>query len=283
MTTAGDIGPTSEATGYCAPSKTIEELAAEAADIDWGKHELDTAELVNPTTGQPWPRWAGSEPLDPPDPHCVCGAPWNSDDNECPMYAATRAAIIAERDQRDGPLLAAVSNAVLHIRGLPGARSGEAAELIKAWDDWASTDTTIDHRWGTATRATADMLEQAWNIIANVGVHVHTNGWAVQHPEWVQAAQEWRDNRYHPWLSHYVAVQRASAPTHPAFGRARWLKEAAAGVQPQMVTSPRVMVYLLVTPGTGIFGTYLDREAAFRMAPTVKAVVVELPALVDFR
>lgn len=43
----------------------------------------------------------------------------------------------------------------------------------------------------------ADLLEAAWGIIANAGVH--HGGWDSQHPEWVEAAIRWRD-RYHEWL-----------------------------------------------------------------------------------
>lgn len=43
-----------------------------------------------------------------------------------------------------------------------------------------------------------DMLEQAWNIIANAGLH--RGGWDNEHSEWVVAAQTWRDSMYFPWL-----------------------------------------------------------------------------------
>ena len=49
----------------------------------------------------------------------------------------------------------------------------------------------------------ADMLEQAWNIIANAGLHL--GGWEAQHVEWVQAAMRWRDEQYFPWLKRHCA------------------------------------------------------------------------------
>lgn len=44
------------------------------------------------------------------------------------------------------------------------------------------------------------MIEQAFNLLANVGVHVRNQGWDSEHPEWREAAEKWRDNEYHPWL-----------------------------------------------------------------------------------
>lgn len=54
--------------------------------------------------------------------------------------------------------------------------------------------------------AIPDMLEQAWNIIANAGLH--QGGWDAAHPEWIEAAAKWRDESYHPWLSRHVAGWR---------------------------------------------------------------------------
>lgn len=53
------------------------------------------------------------------------------------------------------------------------------------------------------TKAHIDDLEIAWGIIANV-----SNGdWArSQDPEWVAAAERWRDEVWHPALSAYVAA-----------------------------------------------------------------------------
>lgn len=42
-------------------------------------HEFDPDSVLNPATGKPYgpgPLWAGTEPMDYPDPMCVCGAPW---------------------------------------------------------------------------------------------------------------------------------------------------------------------------------------------------------------
>ena len=43
----------------------------------------------------------------------------------------------------------------------------------------------------------SSLLELAWGVIANVGVH--RDGWKGQHPEWVKAAEDWRES-YHRWL-----------------------------------------------------------------------------------
>lgn len=262
---------------FCAPSKTIEELADEAAgQPDWAKHEID------PQCGPPWPLWAGAEPIDPPDPTCVCGAPWDSESDQCVMYAATRAALFLEVDAMDGRLIAAAGAAVTMLRGLrsldPAAR-----ELIAAWDARQAERTPDEQAYGTVTRQIADMLEQAWNIIANVGIHVHTGGWDAQHPSWVDAAKRWRDERYHPWLSYYCAVT-AGMPPNVAWGQARWLNGGRAGVQSQMVTSPHPpKIYMLVSPDSGLYGTYVDGELAHRIAKGLGIAVVEIPITVDYR
>lgn len=44
-----------------------------------GWHVFDEASVLDPTTGRPYgpgPLWAGTEPMDYPDPRCVCGAIW---------------------------------------------------------------------------------------------------------------------------------------------------------------------------------------------------------------
>lgn len=42
------------------------------------------------------------------------------------------------------------------------------------------------------------LLDMAWGVIANCGVKV-SGGWPDQDPEWVAAAERWRD-KYHEWL-----------------------------------------------------------------------------------
>jgi hypothetical protein len=46
------------------------------------EHYFDDASVLNPATGKPYgpgPLWAGTEPMDYPDPRCVCGALWLED------------------------------------------------------------------------------------------------------------------------------------------------------------------------------------------------------------
>ena len=46
------------------------------------EHYFDDTSVTNPVTGKPYgpgPLWAGTEPMDYPDPRCVCGALWLSD------------------------------------------------------------------------------------------------------------------------------------------------------------------------------------------------------------
>ncbi len=50
--------------------------------------------------------------------------------------------------------------------------------------------TTIGRRISEAD----DLLEMAWVIIANGGVH--KGGWESQDPEWVEAATNWRDEYF---------------------------------------------------------------------------------------
>lgn len=50
--------------------------------MSWTAHQFDAASVVNPVTGLPYgpgPLWAGSEPMDYPDPLCVCGGYWVDD------------------------------------------------------------------------------------------------------------------------------------------------------------------------------------------------------------
>lgn len=57
-------------------------IAQLEAEIE-AEHVFDETSVVNPATGKPYgpgPLWAGTEPMDYPDPHCVCGAPWQQDD-----------------------------------------------------------------------------------------------------------------------------------------------------------------------------------------------------------
>lgn len=47
-----------------------------------GQHTYDESSVLNPVTGKPYgpgPLWAGTEPMDYPDPRCVCGELWGHD------------------------------------------------------------------------------------------------------------------------------------------------------------------------------------------------------------
>jgi hypothetical protein len=69
--------------------------------------------------------------------------------------------------------------------------SARAAKIRASWNQ--------DDRYGPDVRVdrAGDLLELAWTIIANAGVH--GEGWEGQHPTWVQAAIRWR-NAYHDML-----------------------------------------------------------------------------------
>ena len=47
-----------------------------------------------------------------------------------------------------------------------------------------------------------DLLDTAWGVIANVGTR--SGGWDTEHPEWVQAAERWRD-RWHEMRRQHCA------------------------------------------------------------------------------
>lgn len=52
-------------------------------------HVFDDTSVLNPVTGQPYgpgPLWAGAEPMDYPDPRCVCGELWGHDGCELVAY-----------------------------------------------------------------------------------------------------------------------------------------------------------------------------------------------------
>lgn len=139
----------------CEDAPTVTKLMAGGAELfcaptDWTRHELDTTVYATAgLTGPPWPKWAGSEPIDPPDPQCVCSAPWDSDNDRCPLEAALRDQVLAEVFERDAPLLAAVEDAVQSIRGQRGL-SSEALTLIQ----------TFDAR--KACQPVTDLLKKAW-------------------------------------------------------------------------------------------------------------------------
>lgn len=48
-----------------------------------------------------------------------------------------------------------------------------------------------------------DMVYWAWTIIANAGVHL--GGWDSQHPDWVNAAIQWRDE-YHKLIPRWIEL-----------------------------------------------------------------------------
>lgn len=70
----------------------------------------------------------------------------------------------------------------------------------------------------------SDLLYEAWAVIANAGAH--QGGWPAQHPEWVAAAERWRD-AWHATLPNRPNCEHCggawseegllpSAPTHAA-------------------------------------------------------------------
>lgn len=66
-----------------------------------------------------------------------------------------------------------------------------------------------------AAHAMNELLQLAhdgWCVIANAGLH--HGGWDTQHPEWVAAAQRWRDE-FHTALDRYLPKTRPPAPERP--------------------------------------------------------------------
>lgn len=50
------------------------------------EHGFDEESILNPVTGKPYgpgPLWAGAEPMDYPDPLCLCGAHWWESEGGC--------------------------------------------------------------------------------------------------------------------------------------------------------------------------------------------------------
>lgn len=48
-----------------------------------------------------------------------------------------------------------------------------------------------------------DCIETAWGIIANAG----GGDWNTQTPKWKEAAESWRDNKFHPILNDTFTVR----------------------------------------------------------------------------
>ena len=61
-----------------------------------------------------------------------------------------------------------------------------------------------------------DLTYWAWTIIANAGVHL--GGWDAQHPEWVEAAEKWRD-AWHETLPSDMNAEPAPEPDHSMCAR----------------------------------------------------------------
>jgi hypothetical protein len=62
------------------------------------EHHFDEGSVLNPVTGQPYgpgPLWAGTEPMDYPDPRCVCGELWG-EDNTCSAAQSSPTSTIQE-------------------------------------------------------------------------------------------------------------------------------------------------------------------------------------------
>ena len=60
--------------------------------VDEPEHAFDEGSVLNPVTGKPYgpgPLWAGAEPMDYPDPRCVCGELWG-ENNRCSDDLAAR-------------------------------------------------------------------------------------------------------------------------------------------------------------------------------------------------
>jgi hypothetical protein len=94
--------------------------------------------------------------------------------------------IVAEDNRRQ--LGEAVTDAWMHLRPT-------GAEPATALDGWIDTAT--------------DLLYRAWTVIANAGHH--RGGWDVEHPEWVEAAEKWRD----AWLALDIQAGPPEAPLDP--------------------------------------------------------------------
>jgi hypothetical protein len=66
----------------------MDDLKAALADTPEPEHAFDDASVLNPVTGEPYgpgPLWAGTEPMDYPDPLCTCGALWDESDGGCTL------------------------------------------------------------------------------------------------------------------------------------------------------------------------------------------------------
>lgn len=93
--------------------KLLREVIAQLEEEIEAEHVFDETSVVNPATGKPYgpgPLWAGTEPMDYPDPHCVCTAPWIEDGTpkgHCGRreYAEEQAQLM--RDQAGGKLITA--------------------------------------------------------------------------------------------------------------------------------------------------------------------------------
>lgn len=103
------------------------------------EHYFDDTSVANPLTGKPYgpgPLWAGSEPMDYPDPRCVCGALWLSDGTEtgqCGRYVMGREelgeqATYLDINEHDVPLCGQIAPPDPYLRGRPAVVCTEPRE-----------------------------------------------------------------------------------------------------------------------------------------------------------
>lgn len=72
------------------PAPTVSTRPSEDPPADYPEHGFDETSVLNPVTGKPYgpgPLWAGSEPMDYPDPLCICGAFWDESEGGCQALA----------------------------------------------------------------------------------------------------------------------------------------------------------------------------------------------------
>jgi glutathione S-transferase len=138
-----------------------------------------------------------------------------TDDQQIPIAPDAETQIRLLREQLDEARSWARHGYEIGQRSTLWSDHGVAPQwLTEGWPNHFNADATtkiltqldellLHYRRPPAGSDHCDLLDTAWGVIANAGMH--NGGWDHEHPEWVDAAERWRD-RWHELLKSHCAA-----------------------------------------------------------------------------